>query len=401
MNIAMVSGHANPLAAVGGADAGGQNVYVAELARALAARGHRVAVYTRRDRPGQPRRVPMCPGVEVLHVPAGPAAELPKDSLLPHMPDFARQLRAAWDAEPPDVVHSHFWMSGFAALLASRGTGVPVVQTFHALGTVKRRYLGDADTSPAERLRLEAAVGRTAALVVATAREEVEELARMGVPRTSITVIPCGVDVERFTRSGPVARRNGRARLISVGRLVPRKGFDLAIRALRLVPGAELMIVGGPQRGELRTDPEARRLRGEALRYGVADRVGLTGRVDRSAMPPLLRSADIALCTPRYEPFGMAALEAMACGVPVVATAVGGLTDTVAEGASGELVRRPTPARLARVLRALLADPTRLAGYRIGGVDRARARYSWQRVAEDTEAAYDRVRARNRIGVAG
>ncbi len=400
MNIAMVSEHANPLAAVGGVDAGGQNVHVAELARALARRGHRVTVYSRQDTPGVPRRVPMCRGVDVVHVPAGPPSEVPKDELLRYMPVFGRFLWAAWAVDPPDVVHAHFWMSGLAAMLAARGTDLPVVQTFHALGTVKRRHQRGADTSPKERIRLEAAVGRSAALVIATARDEVEELARMGVPRGAVTVVPCGVDVRHFTRHGPAAGRNGRSRLIAVGRLVPRKGFDLTIRALRLVPQTELVIIGGPPRAELSADPEACRLRAEARRCGVADRVVLTGRVDRAALPSLLRSADIAVCVPRYEPFGMTALEAMACGVPVVASAVGGLLDTVAEGLSGELVRSPSPARLARVLRSLLADPTRLAGYRIGGVDRARARYSWERVAADTEAAYLRVCC-DRMEVAG
>jgi glycosyltransferase involved in cell wall biosynthesis len=401
MKIAMVSEHASPLAAVGGVDAGGQNVHVAELARALARRGHRVSVYTRHDTPGAARRVPLCPGVEVVHVPVGPPSEVPKDELLPYMPAFGRFLAAEWAADPPDVVHAHFWMSGFAALLATRRTGIPVVQTFHALGAVKRRHQRCADTSPAERIRLEAAVGRDVAMVLATAREEVEELARLGVPRGSIAVVPCGVDVGHFTRHGPVARRNGRRRLVSVGRLVPRKGFDLAIRALRMVPDTELLIVGGPPRAELSADPEACRLRREAIRNGVAGRVALTGRVGRDALPSLLRSADVMVCTPRYEPFGMAALEAMSCGVPVVATAVGGLIDTVVEESSGELVRAPTPARLARVLRSLLADPTRLAGYRIGGYDRARARYAWERVAADTEAAYRQVRRDGRLEVAG
>jgi glycosyltransferase involved in cell wall biosynthesis len=391
MNIAMVSEHASPLAAVGGVDAGGQNVHVAELARALARRGHRVTVYSRHDAPGARRRVRMCPGVDVVQVPVGPPTEVPKDQLLRYMPDFGRFLAACWAVDPPDVVHAHFWMSGLAALLATRDTGIPVLQTFHALGTVKRRYQGSADTSPPERVRLESAIGRSVALVIATAREEVEELVHMGVPRLAVRVIPCGVDIEHFTRHGVTARRNGRHRLVTVGRLVPRKGFDLAIRALRLVPDTELLVVGGPPRAELAADPEARRLHRVAVRARVADRVLLTGRVPRSGMPALLRSADIAVCVPRYEPFGLTALEAMACGVPVVANAVGGLLDTVAEGATGELVRSPDPPRLARMLRSLLADDTRLAGYRAGACDRARSRFSWDRIALDTEVAYGQV----------
>jgi D-inositol-3-phosphate glycosyltransferase len=398
MNIAMVSEHANPLAAIGGVDAGGQNVHVAELARALAGRGHRVTVYTRHDAPGLARRVRLGRRLQVVHVPAGPPSEVPKDELLPYMPDFAEFLRSEWSARPPDIVHAHFWMSGFASLLAARDRGVPVVQTFHALGAVKRRHQRDADPSPPERIRIEAAVGRSAALVLATAADEVDELTQLGVPRAAVTVIPCGVDVQNFSPDGPIAPRGERPRLVAVGRLVPRKGFDLAIEALRAVSDAELLIVGGPPAAELTADPEAARLRALAERCDVADRVTLTGRVDRTALPPLLRSADAVICMPRYEPFGMTALEAMACGVPVVASAVGGLTDTVVDGVSGELVRSPTPARLAAVLRSLLADPFRLGAYRTSGVDRARARYSWERIALDTEAAYERVLAGGGVG---
>jgi glycosyltransferase involved in cell wall biosynthesis len=399
MNIAMVSEHASPLATVGGIDAGGQNVHVAELARALAGRGHRLTVYTRQDAPDASRQVWMSSGVQVVHVPAGPPQQVGKDDLLPYMPEFSRFLRAEWAARPPDVVHAHFWMSGFAALRAGRAAGVPVVQTFHALGVVKRRYQREADTSPPERIPIEAAVGRGAALVVATATDEVAELIELGVPRAAVTVIPCGVDVDSFSPDGPAARRGSRRRLIAVGRLVPRKGFDLAIQALRMVPDTELVIVGGPAPAELGTDAEAGRLRALAERCGVADRVRLTGRVARSGLPPLLRSADIAVCTPRYEPFGMTALAAMACGVPVVATAVGGLTDTVINGVSGELVSSPGPSRLAGVLRSLLADPFRLGAYRAGGLDRARARYSWSRIAADTEAAYRRARGAQPLDV--
>ncbi|MGW0072521.1 glycosyltransferase, partial [Streptosporangium sandarakinum] len=162
MKIAMVSEHASPLATVGGADAGGQNVHVAALSRALAERGHDVTVYTRRECSFQPSEVAFAPGVTVVHVPAGPAVTLPKDDLLAWMPDFGRWLARRWDAAPPDVAHSHFWMSGLASLAAARDTAVPIVHTFHALGAVKRRHQGKADTSPRERVGAETLVARQA-----------------------------------------------------------------------------------------------------------------------------------------------------------------------------------------------------------------------------------------------
>src|SRR2546421_59780 len=148
----MISEHASPLAALGGADAGGQNVHVAALATALARRGHEVTVFTRRDSAGAPDVVPLAPGVTVRHVPAGPFRPLPKDDLLRYMPAFADWLAARWREQPPDVAHAHFWMSGFAALRAAADGPVPVVETFHALGRVKRRWQAEAATSPPQRL---------------------------------------------------------------------------------------------------------------------------------------------------------------------------------------------------------------------------------------------------------
>src|SRR5690349_3327368 len=171
MRIAMVSEHASPLAVLGGVDAGGQNVHVAALAGALTRAGDHVVVHTRRDDVGLPRRVEVC-GVEVDHLDAGPPTEVPKDGLLPYVPAMAEQLREQWATDRPDVVHSHFWMSGLAAVAAARDLEIPVVHTFHALATVKRRHLGAADPSPPRRVAFERSVARSAARVVATCSDE-------------------------------------------------------------------------------------------------------------------------------------------------------------------------------------------------------------------------------------
>ena len=273
MRIAMVSEHASPLAALGDVDSGGQNLHVAELSSALARQGHEVVVYTRRADPELPARVDTARGFSVVHVPAGPPRQLPKDELLPHMGEFADALARDWRLRPPDVVHAHFWMSGLASVLGADGLGVPVVQTFHALGSVKQRHQGRQDTSPPGRRRLERLVGRSAARIAATCTDEVFELVRMGVPRSRISVVPCGVDLRQFGPEGPVAERSARHRLLAVGRLVPRKGFDVVIEALPRLPDTELVIAGGPQPSGLKSDAEARRLRQVAKRCGVADRV--------------------------------------------------------------------------------------------------------------------------------
>ncbi|SNS91467.1 Glycosyltransferase involved in cell wall bisynthesis [Geodermatophilus saharensis] len=393
MIIDLVSEHASPLAAIGGVDAGGQNVHVAALAAGLAARGHEVTVHTRRDDPHLPDEVPTADGYVVSHLTAGPPEVLPKDDLLGHVPALAAALRARWSVAPPDVVHAHFWMSGLACVEAAGSllTPVPVLQTFHALGAVKRRHQGDADTSPAQRVGLERGLCRAVDHVVATCSDEVFELRRLGLPRDRVSIVPCGVDTTVFTPRGPVAPRTGRPRLLVLGRLVERKGQEDAVRALAAVPDAELVVVGGPPAGAVEADPEVRRLRAVAAEVGVADRLCFAGSVARADVPAWVRSADVVLAVPWYEPFGITPLEAMACGRPVVATAVGGLQDSVVDGVTGDLVPPRDPARLGAVLAALLADDARRAAYGAAGVRRARARYRWARVAADTEGVYRQV----------
>ena len=391
MRIAMVSEHASPLAAVGGVDAGGQNVHVESLARALARAGHDVTVFTRRDSADLPTQVRTDDGVLVEHIDAGPAEPLPKDDLLPFVGQMGTVLGARFAELKPDVVHAHFWMSGLASLAAIRGAGldVPLVQTFHALGATKRRFQGRMDTSPPARVRMEAALARDVDRVVATSTDEVAELLRIGAVRSRISVVPSGVDIEQFCPDGPVAEKGDRPRVLCVGRLVPRKGFDTVVRALAAVPDAELVVAGGPASADLGSDQEAGRLMRLAERFGVAERVRLVGAVPRSDMPALLRSADLVVCTPWYEPFGIVPLEAMACGVPVVASAVGGFLDTVVDGATGTLVPARRPDRLAAAMRKLLAEPFWREAYGTAGVDRARSRYSWDRIAESTVVAYE------------
>ncbi|GII94496.1 glycosyltransferase [Sinosporangium siamense] len=381
MRIALISEHASPLAAVGGVDAGGQNIHVAALAAALAERGHEVVVYTRRTSEVEPHNVPMAPGATVRHITAGPPEAVPKDDLLPHMADFATELGRHWSRWTPDVAHAHFWMSGVATLAASQKVDVPVAQTFHALATVKRRWQGDADTSPPERMALEEHVGRHAGAIIATCSDEVRELSVMGVPQDRVVVVPCGVDLSSFQPRGECAWKGERPRILSLGRMVPRKGLDTLIHALRDVPEAELMIVGGEP-----CDEEYVRLAALTAVHGVSDRVRFVGSVPHNEVPKLLRSADVLVTVPWYEPFGIVPVEAMACGVPVVASAVGGHLDTVA--GCGLLIPPRQPELVARALNDLLADAHLRARLGAAGVRRARARYGWPRVAERTEHAY-------------
>ena len=398
MKISMVSEHASPLAALGGVDAGGQNVHVAALSAALARRGHHVTVYTRRDAADLPGRVRISPRLEVVHIQAGPASHVPKDELLPYMGELASGISRDWERRPPDLVHGHFWMSGLAALAAARhgsaGVHIPVVQTFHALGSVKRRHQGIADTSPFERQRLEPSVGLSADCIIATCSDEAFELKAMGIPPEKISIAPCGVDLDLFPGSGPADKRERTHRILSVGRLVPRKGVEVVIQALPLLRNAgfqdvELLIVGGGGDATMtEADGEARRLLAVASELDVRQHVSFRGQVPREAMPGIFRSADAVVCTPWYEPFGIVPLEAMACGIPVVAAAVGGLRDTVVNHRTGLHVPPQDPHATAGALAHLLADPGLRQELGRAGQERARARYSWDRVAAETEKAY-------------
>jgi glycosyltransferase involved in cell wall biosynthesis len=404
MRIAMVSEHADPAAVLGEPDAGGQNVHVGSLSAALAERGHSVTVYTRVADPGASRRAQPSPGVTIRRLPAGPLAPLPKDDLLPFMPEFGERLARLWQQDPPDIAHAHFWMSGLAALSGAAGLPVPVAQTFHALGVVKARHQGAADTSPADRAELELRVARSCDQVIATCRDEVSELTRAGVPASQLSVVPCGVDTGAFTPHGPAASRGqgagrgGRPRLLALGRLVERKGVATVIAALARLPDAELVVAGGPDFRHLGRSADYQRLRDTARAHGVADRVIFAGGVARPEVPALIRSADIVVCVPWYEPFGIVPLEAMACGVPVVASAVGGLADSVVDQQTGWLVPPRDPAALASALAQLLADPARRTAFGAAGVERARRRYSWRQVAAQTEAVYRRLTADARPG---
>jgi glycosyltransferase involved in cell wall biosynthesis len=308
------------------------------------------------------------------------------------MGEFARVLSQRWSEERPDVVHAHFWMSGKASLDAGLPLGIPIVQTFHALGIEKRRYQGNKDTSPASRLDEERRIARDASRIVATATAEAFELVRMGADTAKIAVVPCGVDLRLFQPMGPAEERDrSRKRLVCLSRLVERKGIADVINALVLLPNVELIVAGGPEAAKLREDPEAQRLQQLAKDLGVGDRVVFRGRIERQNVPALLRSADAVVCYPWYEPFGIVPLEAMACGVPVVVAQVGGLVDSIVNGVTGMHVPPRSPIALSEAIGNLLKDEKRCMELALAGTRRANRRYGWARIASDTLAVYNDV----------
>ena len=403
MKIALVAQHATPLRPRAGSGPGSDDIGLSELTRRLAGHGHRVTVYAQRHEPDLPENAELHRGVRVEHISAGPFAALGEQDdagLLERVPAFSGPLRSHWQRDRPDVVHALHWTSGLAALAAARDLGLPVVQEFSSLGVAERRDRAGqhdpvrADSAGAARIRLEPAIGRSATAVVATHSGEVSDLARLGVHRSSIRVVPWGVDTDTFTPEGPVADRNGRPRLVTVADLREREALETLLRALTRVPGAELMVVGGPARDELPADQAYVRLAGFAGTLGISDRVIFTGKIGRDAMPALLRSADLVVSTCQYEPSGTTSLQAMACGTPVIAPGIGGHVDAVVDGTTGILIPSGRPALLAQRIRQLLAHPMLLEAYGVAAADRVRSRYSWDRIAAETLAVYDTAAAR-------
>lgn len=385
MSIALVSEHASPLTAPGTFDAGSQNLHVAGLATALTALGHQVVVYTRRADPHVPQRVQADGGYEVVHVPAGPARTLNGNEALAHTGDFVGFLKPAWQGQRPDVVHAHGWLSGITAVLSARDSQVPVVQTYHAAPRQDQRA---DDPASVKRLGVERIVGHEAARVVATSSAEARAVLGMGIERQKLVVVPRGVDLDLFAPGRAPVRGQRALKIVSVGRLLPHKGFDDVIRALSTMDNTKLVIAGGGVQGDVHGDPETRRLLALARSLGVAERVVFAGHVPYGELPVLLRSADAVVCAPRHLSSGGMALEAMACGIPVLATAVGGLIDFVVDGLTGVLVPPGQPQAIAKALRELLADGTRRELLSAAGYDRAHARYSWHRSASDLARTY-------------
>ncbi|HEX5828191.1 MAG TPA: glycosyltransferase [Candidatus Limnocylindrales bacterium] len=402
-SIALISEHASPLATLGGVDAGGQNVYVAHLARQLAAMGDRVDVYTRKDRPDLPDVVDWVPGVRVVHVPAGPAREIPKEDLLPYMGDFTSFMLRRLQRDPVDIVHANFFLSGLVACEIKEALGIPFVITFHALGRVRRQFHGAGDGFPDARFAIEDRIVAAADAIVAEAPQDEEDLVRLyNADPARISIVPCGFDPAEFApASRPLARLElgldpAERILLQLGRMVPRKGIDTVIRAtgqlLRDDLPVRLVVVGGPERDLSRVVlPELERLRAIAREEGVADRVTFVGRREREELAAYYNAADVFVSTPWYEPFGITPLEAMACGTPVLGSNVGGIKFTVRDGETGYLVPPNDPAALAERAAHLFRNPKLLSILGRQAIRRVNDLFTWERVAAGIAAIYEEV----------
>ncbi|WP_277211387.1 D-inositol-3-phosphate glycosyltransferase [Isoptericola croceus] len=413
----MLSVHTSPLDQPGAGDAGGMNVYVLELSRALARRGAEVEIYTRATTSAQPKVVDVEPGIRVVHVAAGPYEGLDKNDLPGQLCAFTAGVLRAEAHRPPswyDVVHAHYWLSGQVGWLAAERWDVPLVHTMHTMARVKNAALAPGDVpEPQGRVIGEEQVVEAADALVASTREEADDLVRYcGADPDLVHVVAPGVDLEEFAPLGPPtgataqARRALRERLglptdrpvvLFAGRVQLLKGPDVLVRALGVMadhadpvgssgggPLPRLVVLGGAS-----GRPTAvRELEALAHQTGVTDHLDVRPPVPQDELADWFRAADVVAVPSHSESFGLVAAEAQACGTPVVAAAVGGLQTVVVDDVSGVLVDGHSPWTWARELSALLADDARLARL-AAGARRASERFSWDRAAAAMLDVYD------------
>jgi len=411
--IAFFSEHANPTALLGGADAGGQNVYVDELSRNLAQQGYLVDVFTRRACANEPEVIDWAPGVRVIHLRAGPVQLRPKDELWPYMPEFRDSFLRFMELEetPYDLIHGNFWMSGWVATELQRRLGIPAVQIFHAMGKTKRRHQRHVDTSPGDRISVELQVIRDIDRLIAQCPHERDELLNdYGADPEKIVIIPSAVNTKLFR---PIERDEARRHIgldsdekvvVYVGRILPRKDVRNIVRALAALlrqyegtadaPSITLLVVGGEtQNADAQATPEIGVLQQLAAELGIADHVRFVGKHQADELRYFYSAGDVVVTTPWYEPFGLTPLEAMACGRPVIGSDVGGITFTIKHGVTGFLVPPRDPEALAGRLRHLFNQPELCKQMGQAARKRVQREFTWSIVAMRTAALYESILA--------
>jgi len=380
LNICLLSVHTCPLATLGGKETGGMNVYVRDLSRELVRQGHTVDVYTRSQDPCTPRvSHSLGASARVIHVPAGPEEMVSKETMVEHVPDFAAWVQqfAAQHYRQYDVIHSHYWISGLVAeRLQEAWGGIPIVQMFHTLGHMKNQVAqAPHEFATQQRLDAESAILRFADRIVAgSPLDKAQTVWHYGADPHKIAVIPPGVDLTRFRPIGPLEAKSfidvppEKRMVLFVGRIEPLKGIDTLLRAMKRVAeecggceGLTVAIVGGDPAVPLeQMSAEMARLHRLRAELGIEELVTFLGKRDQDLLPYYYSAAEVVVMPSHYESFGMVALEAMACGTPVIASRVGGLKFSVVHGYTGLHVPvRDPDALAAAILKLFKNDPLR------------------------------------------
>jgi D-inositol-3-phosphate glycosyltransferase len=403
--LAFLSFHGCPVARLGERDSGGMNVYVLQLARELARQGNLVDVYTRYHDQSDPQIVDLGDGARVIHLKAGPYDGM-KETLHEYIPEFVGNLQKFQRSEGSryDLIHSHYWLSGRVGMVLSSQWGVPHVSTFHTLARAKlRARAGEAESEL--RLRVEENVIHNVDAIVVSTEQEKQDLIRLyRAAAHNVRVVPAGVDAELFQPGDAAEARQavglpeGKT-ILYVGRVEPIKGLDILINALACLEDSSdtrLVIVGG----KLGEDGEINRLRSLVRDRKLEERVTFTGAVSQATLPDYYNVADVFVLPSYHESFGLVALEAMACGTPVVASRVGGLTSFIQEGVTGYLIPWHCPEPFARRIEMLLSHTS--LRRTMGEAARARAlEMTWARTADQMLDVYSSITAQAFESVAG
>lgn len=401
--VASISVHTSPLATLGGKDAGGMNVYVRELSCHVARLGLPVDIFTRRTDPHTPEIVELCPGVNVVSITAGPPAPLDKNRLFDHLPEFAAQaaLFSLRHGVRYDVVHAHYWLSGWTAHLLRRYWETPFVQMFHTTAHMKNAVSATAHQETPLRIRIERKLVELAdSLIAANPDERADLIWRQRTPSEKICTVPPGVDLDLFS---PHDRTSCRQELdlapnakvvLFVGRVDPIKGIDTLLAAAEIMAAAGsrpcFVFVGGDLDDHGRPIGPLADVERDAVARGIAGNMRFVGSQPQDKLPIFYAAADVAAVPSRYESFGLVAVEAMACGTPVVASRVGGLTFTVEEGTNGLLVPLGDAETLAAGMQQVISDDDLRMRLSLGAVETA-GRFAWQAVASQILHVYQRL----------
>jgi D-inositol-3-phosphate glycosyltransferase len=415
--IALISEHGDPAAEIGKDAAGGQNVYVRQVGEALAKLGWQVDMFTRKSSPYDATIVQHAPHCRTIRLTAGPEAYIPRDELFQYMPEFVEALQKFQQKEGTNypLAHTNYWMSGWVGMELQRRQNIQLIHTYHSLGAVKYQSVSDIPAIAQTRLDVEKQILEQAHCVVATSPQELDDLETLVSRIGKIDVIPCGTDVSTFR---PISKADARKQLgisakekvvLYVGRFDKRKGIETLVRATaelrsQLEQGEEidpqhlkLLIVGGsdPQEAD---GAERRRIEEIVSELDLAANTDFVGMVGHDRLALYYTAADVCAIPSHYEPFGLVAIEAMACGTPVVASNVGGLKFTVISEETGLLVPPQNVSEFARAIGRILTDEVWARKIRRQASTRVQENFSWTGVAIQLSDLYRQLLAQSILG---
>jgi D-inositol-3-phosphate glycosyltransferase len=405
LEIAFVSIHGDPLARLGGTHHGGQNVYVKELSRYLGASGLSIDVYSRWEDEEQPSEEKYSRGTQVVRIPVGPPEAIQKEKIVSLLKDLASWIPTYQIQKglKYHIVHSHYYFSGAVGIHLKNTWGIPLVHTFHSLGAVKGESLGEKDRSPGARIEIEKKICQAADVIIATApQEKVDLVEYYGTDPAKIKIVPCGVNLELFR---PLPQDDSRSEIAFspddflityVGRLEERKGIDTLLEAIYLVNDSDVqaVIVGGPPTdkpflswAEL-SEPPFKKYMAMIEQYGIEKQVTFTGGKPQDQLSKYYSASDVTVIPSYYEPFGMTAIEAMACGSSVIASRVGGLKTTIKENKVGALFEPRSASQLAEKIKIMKDQPSMNAELRRNARPYVEETYNWKIIARSVVGIY-------------